>query len=63
MKSFMICTLRQVLLEEIRRGDNRNSFRLLVEKPEGRRPLERPRHRWLDNIRMDLVKIRWCDVD
>jgi hypothetical protein len=38
-----------------RMGENRNAYRLLVEKPEGRRPLGRPRRRWLDNIRMDLV--------
>jgi hypothetical protein len=37
-----------------RMGDNKNAYRLLVEKPEGKRPLERPRRRWVDNIRMDL---------
>jgi hypothetical protein len=36
-------------------GEKRNAYRLLVGKPEGRRPLGRPRHRWLDNIRMDLL--------
>jgi hypothetical protein len=30
-----------------------------VEKPEGKRPLGRPRHRWVDNIKMDLRKIGW----
>jgi hypothetical protein len=39
-------------------GEKRNVFRLLVGKPEGRRPLGRPRRRWLDNIKMDLV---WWD--
>jgi hypothetical protein len=34
-----------------------------VDKPEGKKPLGRPRHRWLDNIRMDLVKVGWDDVD
>jgi hypothetical protein len=34
-----------------------------VEKPEGRRPLERPRGRWVNNIRMDLAKIGWGEVD
>jgi hypothetical protein len=34
-----------------------------VGKPEGRRPLGRPRRRWLDNIRTDLVEVRWGDVD
>jgi hypothetical protein len=39
--------------------DNRNGYRLLVGKPEGRRPLGRPRRRWVDNIRMDLVEVGW----
>jgi hypothetical protein len=34
-----------------------------VGKPEGRRPLGRPRCRWLDNIRMDLVEVGSVDVD
>jgi hypothetical protein len=34
-----------------------------VGKPEGRRPLGRPRRRWLDNIRMDLAEVGWGDVD
>jgi hypothetical protein len=37
-----------------RMGAKRNSYRLLVGKPEGKRPLERPRNRWVDNIRMGL---------
>jgi hypothetical protein len=41
----------------------RNAYRLVVGKPEGRRPLGRPRCRWLDNIRMDLVEVGWGDVD
>jgi hypothetical protein len=44
-------------------GEKRNACRLLVGKPEGRRPLGRPRCRWLDNIRMDLVEMGWHDVD
>jgi hypothetical protein len=40
-------------------GEKRNSYRLLVGKPEGRRPLGGPRRRWLDNIRMDLVEVGW----
>jgi hypothetical protein len=36
-------------------GEKRNAYRLLVGKPEGRRPLRRPRRRWLNNIRKDLV--------
>jgi hypothetical protein len=38
-------------------GEKRNAYRLSVVKPEGRRPLGRPRRRWLDNIRMDLVEV------
>jgi hypothetical protein len=36
---------------------------LLVQKPEGKRPLGRPRRRWVDNIRVDLGEIGWGDVD
>jgi hypothetical protein len=43
--------------------EKRNAYRLLVGKPEGKRPLGRPRRRWVDNIRMDLVEMRWDDVD
>jgi hypothetical protein len=38
-------------------GEKRNVYRLLVGKPEGRRPLGRPRHRKVDNIKMDLGEI------
>jgi hypothetical protein len=41
----------------------RNAYRLLVGKPEGRWPLGRPRLRWLNNIRIDLVEVGWGDVD
>jgi hypothetical protein len=43
--------------------EKRNVYRLLVGKPEGKRPLGRPRRRRLDNIKMDLVEIGWPDVD
>jgi hypothetical protein len=43
-------------------GEKRNAYRLLVGKPEGKRPLERPRRRWVDNIRMNLGEVRWGDV-
>jgi hypothetical protein len=46
-----------------RMGERRNAYSLLVGKPEGRSPLGRPTRRWLDNIRMDLVEVGWCDVD
>jgi hypothetical protein len=45
-------------------GEGRNVYRVLVGKPEGRRPLGRPRRRWEDGIKMDLREIDWgCGVD
>jgi hypothetical protein len=41
----------------------RNAYKILVGKPEGKSPLGRPRHRWEDNIKMDLREIGWEDVD
>jgi hypothetical protein len=38
-------------------GEKRNVYRLLVGKPEGKRPLGRPRRRWMDNIKKDLLEI------
>ena len=40
-----------------RMGKERKLYRVLVGKPEGRRPLGRPRYRWVDNIRMDLQEV------
>jgi hypothetical protein len=40
-------------------GEMRNVHRILVGKPEGRRPLGRPRHRWEDNIMMNLQEVGW----
>jgi hypothetical protein len=42
-----------------RMGEKRISYRILVGKPEGKRPLGRPKHRWVDNIKMDLREIEW----
>jgi hypothetical protein len=44
-------------------GEGRNVYRVLVGKPEGRRPLERPRHGWEDGIKMDLREIGWGVVE
>jgi hypothetical protein len=44
-------------------GEKMNAYRLLVGKPEGKRQLERPRRRWVDNIKMDLGEVGWGDVD
>jgi hypothetical protein len=41
-------------------GAKRNAYRILVGKPEGKRPLGRPRRRWVDNIKMDLREME-CD--
>jgi hypothetical protein len=43
--------------------EKRNAYGLLVGKPEGKSPLGRPRRRWVDNIRMDPVEVKWGDVD
>jgi hypothetical protein len=40
-----------------RMGEGRGVYRVLVGRPEGKRPLERPRRRWEDNIKLDLKKI------
>jgi hypothetical protein len=44
-------------------GEKRIACRILVGKPEGKRPLGRPRRRWEDNIRMDLREIGWGGMD
>jgi hypothetical protein len=44
-------------------GEGRNVYRFLVGKPEGKRPLETPRRRWEDGIRMDLMEIDWGVVE
>jgi hypothetical protein len=46
-----------------RMGEKRNAYRVLVGKPEGKKPLGRPRHRWVDNIKMDLRAIGWDCMD
>jgi hypothetical protein len=44
-------------------GEKRNVYRLLVGKPEGKRPLGRKRRSWIDNIKMDVLEIGWSVVD
>jgi hypothetical protein len=46
-----------------RMGQKRNAYRILVEKPEGKRLLRRPRRRWVDNIKIDHKEIGWDGVD
>jgi hypothetical protein len=43
-------------------GEKRNAYRILVEKPEGKRALGRHRSTWEDNINMDLREIGWEDM-
>jgi hypothetical protein len=44
-------------------GEKRNACRIVVGKPEGKRPVGRPRRRWVDNIKMDRSEIGWDGVD
>jgi hypothetical protein len=46
-----------------RMGEKRNAYRLLVGKPDGKRPLGRPRRRWVNNIKMDLLETGWGGVN
>jgi hypothetical protein len=43
------------------KGEKRDAYRLLVGKPDGKRPLGRPRRRWVDNIRMGFGEVGWGD--
>jgi hypothetical protein len=44
-------------------GDTRNAYRILVGKPDGKRPLGRPRRRCVDNIKIDLREIGWGGME
>jgi hypothetical protein len=46
-----------------RMGERRGVYRVLVGKPEGKRPIGRPRHRWEDNIKMDLQEVGCGGID
>jgi hypothetical protein len=71
MGGFILCTLLQVQLvkeDEMGKacstnGGKRSAYTILVGMPEGKRPLGRPRHRWVNNIKMDLREIGWDGGD
>jgi hypothetical protein len=44
-------------------GETRNAYRILLGKPEGKRPLGRPRRRWVDNIKINVRERGWNVVD
>jgi hypothetical protein len=44
-------------------GEKKNAYRILVGKPEGKRPLGTPKRRWMDNIKMGLSEIEWDGLD
>jgi hypothetical protein len=46
-----------------RMGEKRNAYGILVGSPQGKRALGRPRHRWEDNIKMDLAEMGWGGMD
>jgi hypothetical protein len=65
MGNFIICTHHQIVRQiksrnmtwaghVARKGEGRNVYRVLVGKPEGKRPVERPKRRWEDGIEVDL---------
>jgi hypothetical protein len=43
-------------------GEKWNAYKMLSGKPEGKRPLGMLRHRWVDNIKMDLLELGWVGV-
>jgi hypothetical protein len=59
----MRCVGHVAHIGEERRGEEKNVYRVLMGKPEGKRPLGRPRCRWENGIRMDLREIGWGSVD
>jgi hypothetical protein len=60
----MIKSRRMKWAEHVARiGATRNAYRILVGKPEGKRPLGQPRRRWMDHIKMDHREIGWDGMD
>ena len=50
------------IIRRCKMGEMRGAYGALVGKPEGRRPLERPKRRWEDNIKMDLREVEWRGI-
>jgi hypothetical protein len=44
-------------------GEKKNAYRILVGKPEGRKLLGRPKHRWVNNIKIDIKELGWYGLD
>ena len=63
LTSDLVATVQFVSLIVSQLGEERGAYRVLVGKPEGKRPLGRPRRRWVDNIRMDLQEVSCGYVD
>jgi hypothetical protein len=63
LKQFLSLNLEAWSGHVARMGETRNRYRILVGKPEGKRPLGRSRRRWVDNIKIDLRQTGWDDMD
>jgi hypothetical protein len=60
----MIKSRRMKLAGHVARmGEKRTAYRISVGKPKGKRPLGRPRRKWVDNIKMNLREIGWVGID
>jgi len=44
-------------------GDRRDAYRILVRRPEGKRPIKRPKRKWKDNVKMELQVVGWGGMD
>jgi hypothetical protein len=59
----MIESRRMRLAEHVARMGEKNGYRILVGNSKGKRPLGRPKRKWMDNNKMDLTEIRWDSMD
>ena len=71
LQCYMLCSIFRVIKSRrmrwaghvARMGERRGVYRVLVGKPEGKRPLERSRRRWEDNIKIDLQEVECAGID